>query len=81
MRQLSLLHASDTEENEHCEVAYCSTLQSPRSFTQVDAYFRYQSVVGFDCAKACLEVALWKRRTLAEVRLQIRNNLRLAIFG
>ena len=22
----------------------------------VDAYFRYQSVVGFDCAKACLEV-------------------------
>mmetsp|Transcript_99803 Transcript_99803/g.213711 ORF Transcript_99803/g.213711 Transcript_99803/m.213711 type:complete len:369 (+) Transcript_99803:311-1417(+) len=47
----------------------------------VDDFLKYQRVTCFDCKKACLDVVLWKRKTIEEVRAEARAALRVAISG
>lgn len=46
-----------------------------------DDYLRYQPTTCFDCKRACLEVALWKRKSIADVRAEVRSALRTALSG
>lgn len=46
-----------------------------------DDFLRYQPTTCFDCKRACLEVALWKRKSIADVRAEVRSALRTALSG
>lgn len=46
-----------------------------------DNFLKYQAAALFDCKQACLDVALWKRRTIADVRAEARATLRTALSG